>query len=106
MHKRLLGLLTSAAIVMAACGGATTTSAPPASGPPASVDASASAPTTGGLAAEQILRIDIHGEPPTLDPNKAQDSNSLAVLRALHRPLVYINEKLEVVDALAESHEI
>ena len=107
MHKRLLGLLASAAIIMAACGGATTTSAPPAaSGPAPSGDASASAPTTGGLAAEQILKIDIHGEPPTLDPNKAQDSNSLAVLRALHRPLVYINDKLEVVDALAESHEI
>ena len=108
MHKRLLGLLASAAIMMAACGGATTTSAPPAaSGPAPSVDASASAPAaSGALAAEQILKIDIHGEPPTLDPNKAQDSNSLAVLRALHRPLVYINDKLEVVDALAESHEI
>jgi oligopeptide transport system substrate-binding protein len=106
MHKRLLGLLTSAAVIMAACGGATpSSSAPPASGPPASVDASASAPT-GGLAAEQILSIDIHGEPPTLDPNSAQDSNSLAVLRALHRPLVYINDKLEVVPALAESWEI
>src|SRR5688500_5916500 len=106
MHKRLLGLLTTAAIVMAACGGAPATSAPPAaSGPAPSGDASASAPTAG-LAAEQILRIDIHGEPPTLDPNKAQDSNSLAVLRALHRPLVYINDKLEVVPALAESWEI
>ena len=107
MHKRLLGLLASAAIIMAACGGATTTSAPPtASGPAPSGDASASAPTTGGLAAEQILRVDIAGEPPTLDPNAAQDSVSLTVLRALHRPLVYINDKLEVVDALAESHEI
>ncbi len=106
MHKRLLGLLASAAIVMAACGGATpSTSAPPATGAAPSGDASAP-PASGGLAAEQILRIDIHGEPPTLDPNKAQDSNSLAVLRARHRPLVYINDKLEVVPALAESWEI
>ncbi len=106
MHKRLLGLLTSAAVIMAACGGATTTSAPPAaSGPAPSGDASAS-PATGGLAAEQIMRTDIAGEPPTLDPNAAQDSVSLTVLRALHRPLVYVNQELEVVPALAESWEI
>ena len=61
----------------------------------------------GNLAAEQILNVDIAGEPPTLDPNKAQDSNSLTVLRALHRPLVYIDpETLEPVPALAESWEI
>jgi oligopeptide transport system substrate-binding protein len=106
MHKRLLGLLASAAIIMAACGGATTTSAPPvATGAAPSPDVSAS-PATGGLAAEQVLNVDIHGEPPTLDPNQAQDAVSLAVLRALHRPLVYINESLEVVPALAESWEI
>jgi oligopeptide transport system substrate-binding protein len=106
MHKRLLGLLATAAIIMAACGGATpSTSAPPAA-TGAAPSGDASTPPTTGLAAEQILRIDIHGEPPTLDPNKAQDSNSLAVLRALHRPLVYINDKLEVVPALAESWEI
>ena len=66
-----------------------------------------SAAAGGTLAAEQILRVDIQGEPPTLDPNKAQDSNSLTVLRALHRPLVYIDpETLEPVPALAESWEI
>src|SRR5688572_9826064 len=106
MHKRLLGLLASAAIIMAACGGATTTSAPPAaSGPAPSGDASAP-PASGGLAAEQIVRIALPGEPPTLDPNAAQYANSLAVLRALHRPLVYIDKDMKVVDALAESHEI
>ena len=106
MHKRLLGLLASAAIVLAACGGATTTSAPPAaSGPAPSGDASAP-PASGGLAAEQIVRIALPGEPPTLDPNAAQDATSLTVLRALHRPLVYIDKDLNVVDALAESHEI
>ena len=43
MHKRLLGLLTSAAIIVAACGTTTTSSAPASvdpgsSAPPASVD--------------------------------------------------------------------
>ena len=63
-------------------------------------------PASGGLAAEQIVRIALPGEPPTLDPNTAQDAISLAVLRALHRPLVYIDKDLNVVDALAESQEI
>ncbi|MGH2476467.1 MAG: ABC transporter substrate-binding protein, partial [Candidatus Limnocylindrales bacterium] len=106
MQKRLLGILASMAVIMAACGGATTTSAPPAASgePPASGEASA--PPEGGLAAEQTIRIALPGEPPTLDPTVAQDATSLAVLRALHRPLVYIDGNLEVVPALAESWEV
>lgn len=100
-QKRLLALVGAVAIIAAACGG--TTATPP---PAGSQDPGTSAPPDSPLADEQILYVDIAGEPPTLDPNKAQDSNSLTVLRALHRPLVYINEKLEVVDALAESHEV
>jgi len=118
MQKRFIGIFASLAIIVAACGGATTTSAPPASGPAtsgpsATGDMSASPsgdasvpPASGALAAEQILNIDISGEPPTLDPNAAQDSNSLTVLRALHRPLVYIDKDLEIVPALAESWEV
>jgi oligopeptide transport system substrate-binding protein len=107
MHKRLLGLLAGAAIVLAACGGATSSSAPATSAEPgASTDTGASEAPAGGLAADQILNIDISNEPPTLDPNKAQDSVSLAVLRALHRPLVYIDKDLKVVPELAESYEI
>jgi ABC-type transport system substrate-binding protein len=104
-QKRLLGLVAAVAIIVAACGGSTATSAPETGAPGASPAGSpGAAPSAGGnLAAEQILNVDIAGEPPTLDPNKAQDSNSLTVLRALHRPLVYINESLEVVPALAES---
>jgi len=103
MMRRSLGLLAAAAVLVGACGGAATPS------PSASVEPGATpvaSEPASNLADEQILRVDIAGEPPTLDPNKAQDSNSLAVLRALHRPLVYINDKLEIVDALAESHEI
>jgi ABC-type transport system substrate-binding protein len=102
-QKRLLALVGAVAIIAAACGGTTATPPPAGSQEPGT---SASAPPDSPLADEQILYVDIAGEPPTLDPNKAQDSNSLTVLRALHRPLVYINDKLEVVDALAESHEV
>jgi oligopeptide transport system substrate-binding protein len=102
-QKRLLALVGALAIFASACGGS---SATPVASTPAGESTAPSAEPSTGLAAEQILKVDIAGEPPTLDPNKAQDSNSLTVLRALHRPLVYINENLEVVDALAESHEI
>ena len=106
MHKRLLGLLASAAIIATACGGSTTSAPPVTSGDPGASAPPASADPGTGLAAEQVVRIALPGEPPTLDPNVAQDANSLAVLRALHRPLVYIDKDMQVVDALAESHQI
>ena len=105
MQKRLFGILASVAIVVAACGGATATSAPPASTGPGESPA-ASAPPDSNLADEQIIRMALSGEPPTLDPTLAQDSNSLAVLRSLHRPLAYIDKDLQVVPALAESWEV
>jgi len=100
MQKRLFGILTAAAIIVAACGGATTT---PATSADASTSGDASAPPAGGLAAEQILNIDLFGEPATLDPSKASSSDALAVIRALHRPLVYYDKDLKVVPSLAES---
>jgi oligopeptide transport system substrate-binding protein len=106
MQKRLLGILASVAVIAAACGGATTSSAPAESTAPGESAAASAAPSESNLAEEQILYIDIHGEPPTLDPNKAQDSNSIAVLHALHRPLVYFDKDLKIIPALAESWEI
>lgn len=106
MHKRLIGIFASMAIILAACGGATTTSAPPASSEPGASSEASVAPSESNLADEQILNISIHGEPPTLDPNKAQDSVSIAVLHALTRPLVFFDKDLNVVDELAESHEV
>lgn len=105
MHKRLLGLLASAAIIVAACGGAAESSAPPASADPGA-SGEASAPPAGGLAAEQILNVDIGGEPPTLDTNKAQDSNSIAMLSGLSRGLVYVDQDNNVVPSLATSWEV
>jgi oligopeptide transport system substrate-binding protein len=106
MQKRLLGILASIAVIAAACGGATTTSAPPAGSqaPGASASEAASpAPSGAELAEEQILKIDLGTEPPTLDPNKAQDSTSIAVLHAIQRGLVYFDKDLKVVPELAEA---
>jgi oligopeptide transport system substrate-binding protein len=102
-QKRLLALVGALAIVATACGGSQATPAPASQAPGESAAPSESATT--GLAAEQILNTDISGEPPTLDPNKAQDSNSITVLHALHRGLAYVDENLEAVPAVAESWE-
>jgi oligopeptide transport system substrate-binding protein len=101
MQKRLFGILASIAVIAAACGGATTSSAPPASAPGASTPAATPAPSVADLAEEQILKIDLGQEPPTLDPNMAQDSTSIAVLHALQRGLVFFDKDLKVVPELA-----
>ncbi|MFL5688465.1 MAG: peptide ABC transporter substrate-binding protein, partial [Chloroflexota bacterium] len=105
MQKRLFGILASIAVLAAACGGATTSSAPPpASTAPgqSAAPAETPAPSVADLADQQILHIDLGQEPPTLDPNKAQDSTSIAVLHGINRGLVYFDKDLKVVPALAK----
>jgi oligopeptide transport system substrate-binding protein len=105
MQKRLFGILASIAVIVAACGGATTSSAPPpASTAPgqSAAPAETPAPSVADLADEQVLHIDLGQEPPTLDPNKAQDSTSIAVLHGINRGLVYFDKDLKVVPALAK----
>jgi oligopeptide transport system substrate-binding protein len=105
MQKRLIGILASIAVIAAACGGASTSpsAAPPASTAPgqSAAPAATPAPSVSDLADDQVLHIDLGQEPPTLDPNKAQDSTSIAVLHALHRGLVYFDKDLKIVPALA-----
>ena len=97
--KKLLGVFVTLGLVLAACTGGGTTPSPSGSG-----DAS-SAPSDGGDT-EQVLRVDLGGEPPTLDPTQATDSQSINVLRSITRPLAYFDENLEVVPGLAEDWEI
>lgn len=115
MQKRLFTILASLAVIVSACGGSTATTAPPASQAPAvssapgtstAPAASASPSAASNLAADQILKIDLTNEPPTLDPNKAQDSTSIEVLHAINRGLVYFDKDLKVVPALASGWEV
>ena len=112
VQKRLLALLAVFALLLAACG-STATQAPASesaapSGESAAPSESASESPSGpaNLAADQVLRWDLGGEPPTLDPNMAQDSTSIEVLRAISRPLTYFDKDLNVVPALAKSWDI
>ena len=68
---------------------------------PIAAPVESAAPSAADLAADQVVKMDLGQEPPTLDPNKAQDNASIAVLRALHRGLVYFDKDLKIVPALA-----
>lgn len=113
MRNRLGVLFTAAVFVAAACGSSTATTAPGSAEPPASSAASeapssgvSASPAEGALATDQILNVDIGGEPPTLDVNKAQDSNSIAMLSGLSRGLVYVDKDNKIVPSLATSWEV
>lgn len=100
MQKRKIpAFLAGVMLVLAACSG------------PGTTDESTSPDGGGGgsgapAAGEQVLRVDLGVEPPTLDPNQAEDSASISVLRAISRPLAYFDESLEVIPELAESWDI
>jgi oligopeptide transport system substrate-binding protein len=95
-------VITSLALVLAACGG-TGNSAAPSTG-----DQSA-APSDSGLDPDQTLVLPgADADPPTLDPNLAQDSASLQILTSVQRPLLWFTPDLELTEdgGLAESYEI
>ncbi len=106
LQKRLLVILGVFALVFAACGTAATPSPSSSESAAATESASAAAsesPSGPALAADQVLRWDLGGEPPTLDPNMAQDSTSIEIMRALSRPLTYFDKDLNIVPQLASS---
>jgi oligopeptide transport system substrate-binding protein len=103
LKKRLLAGLGALVVIVAACGGAASPS--PSTAPGSTEPSAAPSATESNLAADQVLRIDLGNEPPTLDPNLAQDSTSIAVLKGLNRGLVYFDKDLNVVPSLASSWE-
>jgi len=94
--KKFLGAFVALGLVLAACSSPGTSTAPGGSQPAASTPP----------AVDQVLRVDIGGEPPSLDPTQATDSASIAVLRSLTLPLAYFDKDLNVVPGLASSWDI
>jgi oligopeptide transport system substrate-binding protein len=104
MRKRLVALFGAAVIVLAACGTGNPSTAPGQTTAPGT-SGGAVTPTDGGggLAAEQTLRQYLSDtDPPDMNPALAQDSVSISVLSTIHRGLLYFDEKLGTVPALAE----
>lgn len=88
--KKTMGVSMALMLLLAACQQAATTS-PAESG---AAEPSVELPP-------QVLRVDLGGEPPTLDPNQATDSQSIQVLRSITHPLAYFDADLNIVEGLA-----
>lgn len=101
MTKRLVALIGAAVIVLAACSPAATTGP---TTPPGSGGVTPSQGGTGNLDPDQVLRQYLSDtDPPDMNPALAQDSVSISVLSAIHRGLLYFDEKLGAVPSLAEA---
>jgi oligopeptide transport system substrate-binding protein len=103
-QKRLLTSMMVFALVVLACGGSA--SQAPTTEPVPGETTAATEPPVSNLADEQVLRVDIGTEPPTLDPSMAQDSSSIAVLNGILRPLMFFDKDLKTVPALAETADV
>ncbi len=94
--KKSMGALVGLGLVLAAC-----------TSPSSSTEPSGSSqPSASVTPAEQVLRVDIGNEPPSLDPTQATDSASIQVLRSTTFPLAYFDEELSVVPGIAEDWDI
>ncbi|PZD96432.1 peptide ABC transporter substrate-binding protein [Paenibacillus sambharensis] len=58
------------------------------------------------LAAEQIFRMNLHAEPPTLDPGMTQDNTSGTVLNAVMEGLTTVDKDGNVQPGMAEKWEV
>jgi oligopeptide transport system substrate-binding protein len=97
LFKKFMGGVVAIGLVLAACTPAGTASEEP---------GASGATGSQAAAADQILRLNMSQEPPHLDPTQADDSISIQVLRSITSPLVYYNEDLEIVPALAETWDV
>ncbi|MNB79469.1 Oligopeptide-binding protein OppA precursor [compost metagenome] len=106
----MIALVLVIGTVLAGCGGnnnansgnAAATNAP-------SDNAGTNTGNTGGekLAADQTLKINLSSEPPTFDPQQAQDSTSNAILKLMYEGLTRQNaETGQAEEGVAESWDI
>lgn len=102
-RRTSLGVITSLALVLAACG----TGGSPSAAPTGGGDESA-APSSDMAEDQTLILPGADADPPTLDPNVAQDSASIQVLTSVQRPLLWFTQDLELTTdgGLAESYEV
>jgi len=106
----LFAIVLMMGTVLAACGtgseGESTT--PPASEESTNTEGNTDAekePAAGGKAENQVFRMNISAEPPSLDPAQAQDQTSFTVMVGLYEGLTRMNAAGEAEPAVAESWE-
>ena len=97
----LLGLVLTLSIFLVACGGSDDTDESTDTG-----DSTSESTGEGGLAAEQVLNVNIKAEPPSLHPGTSTDTTSSAVLDQVFEGLTRMNLDGEPEEAMAESIEV
>jgi len=89
-RRTSLGVITSLALVLAACGPGTTSPSAEGSGEPPASEGPEMDP-------DQVFTVPLGAQdPPTLDPNLAQDTSSTTVLAQVSRPLLWNTPDLEL----------
>lgn len=108
----MIALVLVIGTVLAGCGGNNNASSgnnTAATNAPAGDNAGTNTGNTGEekLAADQTLRINLSSEPPTFDPQQAQDSTSNAILKLMYEGLTRQNaETGQAEEGVAESWDI
>ncbi|MDF9843229.1 MULTISPECIES: peptide ABC transporter substrate-binding protein [unclassified Paenibacillus] len=108
----MIALVLVIGTVLAGCGGNNNASSgnnTAATNAPAGENAGTNTGNTGEekLAADQTLRINLSSEPPTFDPQQAQDSTSNAILKLMYEGLTRQNaETGQAEEGVAESWDI
>ncbi len=92
----ILTLFFALSILLAACGG----------GDSEGNDKEAGSNGEEGLAAEQVLNVNIKSEPPSLHPGMSTDTTSSAVLYQVFEGLTRVDQEEEIVPGMAESWDI
>ena len=104
MKKSLFALVSSLTVLstaLAGCGGGQEAATPPAEN-----GGTSETPAPAGEAKPQVLRINLHSEPPTADPGLAEDTTSGAVILATFDGLTRIGADDKPELAGAESYEV
>lgn len=107
MKKSVFALVSSVVVLgtaLAGCGGGGD-AAKPAETPAANNNGTA-APAPAKSAEPQVLKINLHSEPPTADPGLAEDSTSGTVVRAAFDGLTRTDGDGKPINSAAESVEV
>ncbi len=105
MKKSVFTLMSSLVVlgtVVAGCGGGEKAAEKPAAGG----EQPAATPAPAAEAKPQVLKLNLHTEPPTADPGLAEDTTSGAIVRATFDGLTRSDESGKPVESAAESVEV
>jgi len=107
LKKNIFALVSSIAVLgtaLAGCGGGQQATTPPAEQPANSQPAAPSTPAAE--AKPQVLKLNLHSEPPTADPGISEDTTSAAIIRATFDGLTRIGADGKAHESAAESYTI